>query len=272
MNQEAPSQIGFIGAGHMATSLIGGMLAGGFRPLQLWASCPEPNALSKLQNQWAIHTTTDNTTVARSVQVVVLAVKPQQIKTVAEEIAPIVAQNKPLVISIAAGVRLAKLAQYLGEEVALVRCMPNTPALVRAAASVLCANPYVNREQRQIAAMILESVGTVHWVEDESALDTVTALSGCGPAYFFTLMASLEAAAVDLGLSEDLAHALTVQTALGAAQMAKATGTPIIELCRHVTSPGGATERALFVLHERQFTAIVMEAVAAAKARSEALS
>ena len=211
--------IAFIGGGNMAASIIGGLVAGGFDAGAIWASDPLPASLERLAAIAPIHTTTDNAAAIKAADVVVLAVKPQVMKPVCEAIAGAVQARQPLVISIAAGINLASLQRWLGGGVALVRCMPNTPALVRQGASGRFASAEVGGEQRDRTREILGAVGSVHWFDDEAALDAVTAVSGSGPAYFFLVMEAMQAAGEQLGLSPRDAHALTLQTALGAATM-----------------------------------------------------
>lgn len=240
--------IGFIGGGNMAHSLIGGLIANNIDPGHIYASDTNPEKLHILQHEFNIHTSDNNQYIINSSQVIVLAVKPQHIKPVAMEIANTVQQRRPLIISIAAGIRTTELQNWLGEKIAIVRCMPNVPALVGCGATGLFANDNVTEEQRDEAEAILRSVGTTIWLEQENLLDVVTALSGCGPAYFFLIMEALEQSATQLGLSSDAAHILTLQTALGAARMAISTSEGLKELRQRVTSPGGSTEQALKVL------------------------
>ena len=204
--------------------------------------------------------------------VVVLAVKPQVVRQVAEELAETIRKRQPLVISIAAGIRCDSLQTWLGGDVALVRSMPNTPALIQSAASVLYATPQVNASQREKAESLLRAVGLTQWVDDEALMDAVTALSGSGPAYFFLVMEAMEDAAKTLGLPEETARLLTLQTAFGAARMALESSDSSATLRSKVTSPGGTTERAVAVLEEGGIRALFQRTLAAARDRSIEIS
>jgi len=264
--------LGFIGAGSMSHALIGGLTVNGYDPALIWVSNPTKSKLAKLQEQYGVNTHVNNQEVARKADVIVLTVKPMIISIVASEIASIVQAQRPLVTSVAAGVRIASLEKWLGGEAAVVRCMPNTAAMIGASATGLYANQWVDDDQKALAESLLRAVGVVQWLEDESLLDVVTALSGSGPAYFYLMMEALETAAVEMGLSTDTAHLLTVQTALGAARMALETKQELATLREFVTSPGGTTERALRSLNDADISAILARAMEVAKARAVQLS
>ncbi len=207
-----------------------------------------------------------------SAQVVVFAVKPQVLQRVATEVASVVQQEKPLVISIAAGIREESLDSWLGGKIALVRAMPNTPALIQTGATVLHANLAASEEQRNQAETILRAVGLVRWVNDEQLMDAVTALSGSGPAYFFLVMEAMESAGVAMGLDQECAHLLTLQTALGAARMAIESRDSPAQLREKVTSPGGTTECALKTFEEGKLRELFATALTNARDRSYELS
>ena len=264
--------IAIIGAGNMGSSLIGGLIQNGHPSHQLWASDPSEEKLSDLKLRFNVNTTVDNRKAIESADIVVFAVKPQLLQTVATTVAPLIQANKPLVLSIAAGIRISSLQQWLGSHVAIVRAMPNTPALIGCGATALYANHHVNHTQHNMAESILRSVGVVVWLADEQLMDAVTALSGSGPAYFFLMMEILQDVAEQLGLDNESARLLTMQTALGAARMAIESGKPLAELRRHVTSPGGTTEKALSVLEESNIRGVFKAALQAAKLRSEELA
>lgn len=263
--------IAFIGGGNMAASMVGGLLARGRDPRHILVSDPDAGCRERL-DALGVHTGSDNTAAADSADVVILAVKPQQLRGACRDIAPAVAARGALVISIAAGIGTGSLQSWLGADTAIVRCMPNTPALLQASASALYATPGVSAEQRSAAHEIMESVGVVAWVEDEDSMHAVTALSGSGPAYFFLVMEAMQLAGENLGLEPALARQLTAQTALGAARMALETDVDVTELRRRVTSPGGTTERALRVLEERGLRRIFESALEAANNRSRELA
>lgn len=266
------SKIGFIGGGNMATSLARGLIASGHAPDCVWVSDVNEAVLAALATSLHVHTTQSNVVVAAAVEVLVLAVKPQILQAVALEVAATV-RNKPcLVVSIAAGVNLRSLAAWLGTEVAIVRCMPNTPALVMSGATVLFANDRVTPEQRSLAENILRAVGMALWVEDESLLDVVTAVSGSGPAYFFLLMEAMTTAAVDMGLEPEMARLLVQQTGFGAAKIALEANEAPEVLRQRVTSPGGTTERAINTFAEGGFIELVGSALMAAHVRAVEMS
>jgi len=264
--------ISFIGGGNMATSLIGGLIADGCEPGRLRISEPDAQRLNVLQERFGVQTTTDNADASASADVVVLAVKPQTLPAVAMEISSAVQSRQPLVISIAAGIRTDAINRWLGGDVALVRGMPNTPALVQSGATGLFATPTVSSAQRELAESILRAVGLTLWVDSEDLLDAVTAISGSGPAYFFLFMEAMQAAGTELGLSPADARLLTLQTAFGAARMALESEDPPAVLRARVTSPGGTTERALEVFESEHLRAIMQRALTAARDRSKELS
>jgi len=265
------TDIAFIGGGNMARSLIGGLIADGCDPQKLWVADPAAEPRQTLAQHFGVHTGADNSQIAAAASVIVLAVKPQILRTVAGDLAATVQEKQPLVISIAAGVREPDLRAWLGGQVALVRAMPNTPALVGSGAAALFANPLVSAEQHQLAESILRAVGLTVWVPDEALLDVVTALSGSGPAYFFLLMEILERAAINQGLDPKSARLLTLQTAFGAAKMALESADSAAVLRARVTSPGGVTERALAALQTGGVAELFDNALQSACARSREL-
>jgi pyrroline-5-carboxylate reductase len=265
-------KIGFIGGGNMASSLLSGLIASGHSPQHLWVSDINPDTLKALAQNLNVNTSTSNDTVINEVDVVVLAVKPQTLSSVAKSAAALIQQKKPLVVSIAAGINQHSLSQWLGADTAIVRCMPNTPALVLTGATALHANTKVTAEQRNLAENILRSVGIALWVKDESELDAVTAVSGSGPAYYFLLMEAMEKAALELGLSEVTARLLVQQTALGAAKIALESPESPEQLRKRVTSPGGTTQRAIETFEQGGFTELVSKALHAARDRSIEMS
>lgn len=260
--------IAFIGAGNMARSLISGLIKDGVDPDKLWASDPDQARCAELANEFAIHTTTDNRAAAAAADALVLAVKPQILKPVATDLAPVCRDGGTLVLSVAAGIRSATLAQWLGETTPIVRAMPNTPALIQSGATALFATAAVSAGQRDLAESIMRSAGLTVWVDDENHMDIVTALSGSGPAYYFLFIEALENAAVELGLDADTARLLSLQTAFGAARMALESSEDPAELRRRVTSPGGTTEQALKVMEQAGLREILRQALEAAKDRA----
>jgi pyrroline-5-carboxylate reductase len=264
--------ITFIGAGNMAHAIIGGLLADGYRAACLGACDIDPEKLQALAQQYDIRTGTDNVAAVAQSDIIVLAVKPQILHRVAVAIAPACRERQPLVISVAAGIPISALERWLGPESAIVRTMPNMASLIGAGAAALCSNARVSNTQREQAEAILRAVGLAIWVEQEALLDTVTALSGSGPAYVFRLMEALETAAVDLGLPADQARLLTMQTVFGAAKLALESDLGPGALRRQVTSPGGTTERALAEFERGGFATLVAAAVGAARNRAAELA
>jgi pyrroline-5-carboxylate reductase len=265
-------KIGFIGGGNMASSMISGLIASGHSPQHLWVSDINPDTLKALAENLNVNTSASNDEIINAVDVIVLAVKPQVLSSVAKSAAALIQQKKSLVVSIAAGISQQSLSQWLGADTAIVRCMPNTPALVLTGATALHANAKVTAEQRSLAENIMRSVGIALWVKDESELDAVTAVSGSGPAYYFMLMEAMEKAALELGLSDVTARLLVQQTALGAAKIALESSESPEQLRKRVTSPGGTTQRAIETFEQGGFTELVSKALHAARDRSIEMS
>jgi len=266
------SRLAFIGGGNMTRSLVGGLIADGWDPGRIRVADPDPQQTDRLAQRFSVTTTQDNHTALEQADAVVLAVKPQVIKPVVGELAAAIAAQRPLVISIAAGIRATALRGWLGKDTAIVRTMPNTPALVQSGATALFANPAVSEEQRNLAESVLRAVGLTIWIDDEDLMDAVTALSGSGPAYFFLFMEALQDAGTDLGLPVETARLLTLQTAFGAAKMALESTEDAATLRQRVTSPGGTTERALDYLRQHGFEETVLGALRAATERSRELA
>jgi pyrroline-5-carboxylate reductase len=265
-------RIAFVGGGNMARSLIGALVRGG-TPSQA-ISVAEPNAELRalLARDFGVAVHETALAAAGGGGVFVLAVQPQVMKAVCAELAAGVAPARPLVISIAAGIRTTQLADWLGGELPIVRSMPNTPALIGAGATGMIANDATSAAQREQAQAILGAAGTTVWIDDEDLMDTVTALSGSGPAYFFLLVEALEDAAVAQGMPRATARALATQTCFGAGRMLAEDGEPPTVLRERVTSPGGTTAAALEAFAHGNLRALVAGAVAAATERGRELS
>ncbi|NBS16193.1 MAG: pyrroline-5-carboxylate reductase [Gammaproteobacteria bacterium] len=270
--QQQHQRLGFIGAGNMASSLIAGLIADGVDPGLIDVSDVNQAALDRLRDRHHIHPHQDNLEVAAVADVLILAVKPQLLQTVIGEMAPLLRERRPLIISIAAGVTSNSLARWIGDHPSIIRTMPNTPAMVQCGATGLFAREGVTDHHRSTAESILRAVGLTVWVNQEAALDAVTALSGSGPAYFFLLMEAMEEAGVALGLDRETARLLAQQTALGAGRMAIESEDPPRELRRKVTSPGGTTEQAIASFEAGGFAPLVHQAMKAATIRSKELS
>jgi pyrroline-5-carboxylate reductase len=262
------TRVTFIGAGNMASAIIGGMIDSGFSPSAITATSPSDDALAPVRARLGIHTSTDNAQAVADADVVVLAVKPQIMRDVCDTMREAIQRRRPLIISVAAGLSAESIDHWLGGNLALVRCMPNTPSLVGAGASGLFANHRVDETQRRLATELMESVGLVAWVDDEALLDAVTAVSGSAPAYFFLMFEAMEDAGISLGLPADTARQLAMQTAFGAAKMAMASDKTPAELKRNVMSPGGTTERAIEHLEASGLRRIMAEAMTACADRA----
>ena len=263
--------ITFIGAGNMANGLIRGLISNGTRSENIWASDLDDNKLHTLKQECGIQTGS-NSDIVNNANVIVLAVKPQVMMDVCSALAADLGDSEVLLLSIAAGITTAHLESWFGKSAAIVRCMPNTPALVGMGASGLFANAKVTNEQKLLAQEIISAVGFVTWVDADSDIDIVTAVSGSGPAYFFLFMEAMQATAKEMGLSEDLARELIYHTAAGAAALAHQSKDDITTLRRNVTSPGGTTEQAILQFEEGNLRGLVTKALQAARTRSVELA
>jgi pyrroline-5-carboxylate reductase len=252
----------------MAASIVGGLIESGHPAAGISAADPFPASLERLREIAPVKLCSDNAEAAAGAEVIILAVKPQVMAEATDSIATAVQANGALVISIAAGVTIASMQARLGPQAAVVRCMPNTPALLGCGASGLFANIHVSSQQRDYAEHILSAVGITCWVPTEKALNAVTALSGSGPAYFFLFMEAMIDAGCELGLDRDTATALALQTGLGAARMALENDVDLVELRRRVTSPGGTTERAVASFEQEGLRHLVTSAMRAAADRA----
>jgi len=244
----------------------------GTRGTDIAVAEPNANLRTALADDFGVATFDNGGDAAQGVDAIVLAVKPQVMKTVCASLRDIVQAQKPLVVSIAAGIRIDQIDAWLGADVAVVRAMPNTPALIGAGAAGLVANAHTDARQREMAQRILDAAGLAVWIADETLMDTVTALSGSGPAYFFLLVEALEDAAVAQGMPRDAARALVTQTCLGAGRMLREEGEAPGELRRRVTSPNGTTQAAVESFEADGLRAIAVRAVAAATKRGQELS
>ena len=260
--------ISFIGAGNMASSLIGGLIANGTPAETICAADPSTAQLDKVRQQFSIRVADDNAEAIKGAATVVLAVKPQVMPDVARGLGSAAALTAPLVVSVAAGIREPDLRRWLGYDAAIVRTMPNTPALVQCGATALFANGFVDSEARSTAEELMTAVGLCEWVEDEALLDAVTAVSGSGPAYCFLLLELMTAAGKKMGLDEAMAERLSLQTVLGAATMASKSEFSPSTLRANVTSKGGTTERALELFSEGGIDALVEKALKGARDRA----
>jgi pyrroline-5-carboxylate reductase len=265
-------RIAFIGGGNMARSLVGGLVGAGVAGADIAVAEPNAPLRDALARDFGVATHADGIDAARDADAIVLAVKPQVMKAVCTTLRAAVDARRPLIVSIAAGIRIDQIDRWLGGGHAVVRAMPNTPALIGAGACGLVANAQTDARQRELAQRIVDAAGLAVWIADEALIDTVTALSGSGPAYFFLLVEALEDAAVAQGLPRDAARALAAQTCLGAGRMLCESGEAPAELRRRVTSPNGTTQAAVESFEADGLRAIVARAVAAATKRGQELS
>jgi pyrroline-5-carboxylate reductase len=259
--------IAFLGGGNMAAALIGGLIAKGTDPRTIAVVEVSPAARERLGLRYPVHLTTAPDEAMQGADVIVVAVKPQDAKSA---VASITVQRQ-LVISIAAGLTLKTLSRWLGGHRKLVRCMPNTPALIGAGIAGLYALPEVSVEEKRRAEAILTAVGEAVWVPEERLLDPVTAVSASGPAYVFWMMEQLAASAESLGIASEVAKKLALHTILGAAKLAASSSEPPATLRKNVTSKGGTTEAALNVFEDEKLAERFRRAVEAASRRATEL-
>ncbi len=262
-------KITFIGGGNMAAALIGGLVGKGHAPAGIRVVELQAEARARLAAQFGVACVDSVAAAAPLGEVVVLAVKPQQMRVAAQALQPRLGHE--LVLTIAAGIRLADLSRWLGGYAILVRCMPNTPALIGAGISGLYASAAVDAEQRARAEAILGAVGATLWVPEESLLDPVTAISGSGPAYVFYFIEALQQAAQEMGFSATQARKLAVETFVGTARLAAQSPESVVALRERVTSKGGTTERALASMEAGRVKDLIVQALHAANQRAHEL-
>ena len=268
---ENKTVIGFIGAGNMAYALIKGLLNNGFDASQINISDPNEELLRNRESELKVTTYSDNALLLSNSDLIFFAVKPQVLSNVCLELKGIV-KSKHLFVSIVAGIKSSDINRWLGGNFSLIRTMPNTPALFQSGVTGLFANEVVDNEQKSLVESILSSVGECFWVNEEKLIDAITAISGSGPAYFFLLMESMKQAGMALGLDEETANSLSIQTAYGASLMANKTGKDSRTLRSEVTSPNGTTQSAIESFQDQNFEGIVANATRAAYDRARELS
>ncbi len=263
----------FIGGGNMGQALVTGLLNSGWNADNISIVDNDQAIINKLGKKFSqCHVYTQSEAALNLADVVVLAVKPQVMQIACQQIAAQCQIKRPLIISIAAGILISSIDEWLGGELPIIRCMPNTPALVQAGVTGLFANTEVSDDQRELGYEVLSSVGTVLWIENESLLDAVTALSGSGPAYFFYLIEAMIEAGQSLGLSEAQTRELTVATAMGAAKLISTSKQSAHNLRLAVTSKGGTTEAAINTLQQHDMKKVIESAIKNAALRSQQLS
>lgn len=265
-------QIRFIGAGNMASSIIGGLLNKGLNTNQITATNPGSEKRELMRKQHNIEVYADNNEHFGSPDIVVMAVKPQVMKTALQDVRENIIKTSPLVLSVAAGLTVDQMQAWLDHPTAIIRTMPNTPALIGEGVIGMFGNKEVSPEQRHLAEQMMDSIGTSIWAETERDMDIITAISGSGPAYFFTFIKALQQAAENYGLTTADAALLAQKTAVGAALLADQSDQSITDLINQVTSPKGTTDAALTRLKKGGFEDTVTAAVEAAFNRSVALS
>ena len=262
----------FIGGGNMGGALIRGLIARGLAPQNISVGEAVQARRVALADELGVHVSADNLETVDGADIVVLAVKPQDMGAMVRPLASTLAKRKPLVLSIAAGIRVADIVGWCGAGAAVVRAMPNRPALNNAGATAIYAPASVSESRRALAADVLGAVGTTVWVQTEDALDVVTALSGSGPAYFFLLAELMTDAAVNLGLDRASAQELSIQTLFGSGRMARDSDGDLARLRAEVTSKGGTTEAALRAFDAANLRGIVAAALSAATDRSREMA
>ncbi len=267
------SSIGFIGGGNMTRAIVGGLLAGGHSPEDICISEPDIDQRRRLEEDFAgVAVTADNSEIVTTADCVVLAVKPQVLAGVCRDLHQAAQAARPLVVSIAAGIRSRDIDAWLGGGLAVVRVMPNQPALLQKGVSGIYANPRTSESQRRRANDIMRAVGSVIEVADEADIDAVTAVSGSGPAYFYLLIEMLETGAREFGIDPGAARKLAIETATGAAALAALGDEPMADLIARVRSPGGTTAAALDALEAADIRGIFSQALSAARDRARQLA
>jgi pyrroline-5-carboxylate reductase len=261
-------KIAFIGGGNMASALIAGLAGKLTAGANIHVVDPNADALERLRTQYGVTTATDSDAAVTAADVIVLAVKPQSMRDVAAQLLPLIdTARQPLIVSIAAGIRGADLSRWLGGYGAIVRCMPNTPALIGMGITGMAATQGVSAQQKQAADDILRAVGPTVWLDDEAKIDAVTAISGSGPAYVFYFIEAMQQAATELGLTTEQGTQLALATFVGAAQLATQSNEPVALLRERVTSKGGTTYAALTSMEDSGVKAAIIKGAKAAADR-----
>ena len=271
MTRSTP-KLAFIGVGNMASAIIGGLIATGYPADSITGTNRSEEKQQLWRDKFGINTTHDNNLAIETADIVVLAVKPQMMESVVRAMSPALQQQKPMLISVAAGPTVESIDLWAGGDMAIVRCMPNTPSMLQCGVAGLYANQKVNPEQKQQAEAILNAVGICRWLKAESGIDSIIAVAGSAPAYYYLFMEAMIESGKKLGFSHEDSTELAVQTALGAVRMARETGTDVVELRRQVTSPGGTTAEAIKTFEEGGLRQLIDNAMHAAIKRSQELA
>jgi pyrroline-5-carboxylate reductase len=266
MQANVAFNLGFVGGGNMATAMMIGLKQQQFEMQRIQVVELDETKCARLQEDFGVNTTGQLSDITKS-DVIILAVKPQQLKALAETLAPLLSHQ--LVISIAAGIRIADLSRWLGDYTAIVRAMPNTPAQIQAGVTGVYAMPNVSTAQKEQTTQILDAIGETVWLTHEEEMDAVTAISGSGPAYVFYLIEALQEAALSLGLNQTQAKLLSIATFKGASQLAASSSTPVDTLRAQVTSKGGTTEQGILSLENSQVKQAILLAAQQAEKRAK---
>lgn len=267
------TRVGLIGGGNMGRAIAGGLLRGGMHATDLMIAEPLPEQCDRLRKElYGILVTEDNHSVAGAVDTLLFSVKPQILRPVCEDLADIVQKSRPLIMSIAAGPKIDDIERWLGGSLSVVRVMPNQPALIDQGISALFANDRTDKPERDLAEKIMSAVGQVVWLDSESKMDAVTAVSGTGPSYFYLLIDCMIEAGISKGIDPAVARTLAVETARGATSLAAAETESMSSLIERVRSPGGTTTAAFQVLDMADVRGIFAEAIDAAERRAAELA
>lgn len=260
-------KITFIGGGNMASALIGGLIKRGYSPSKIHVVELNKERCAELHTDFAVRAGTDLEVAVSHCEALVLAVKPQQLREVVTQLAPLLGDR--LIISIAAGIRTQDIARWSGSQ-NIVRCMPNTPALIRSGVTAMYATPAVKPDHCQRAESVLAAVGSTFWLDDEVLLDGVTAISGSGPAYVFYFIEAMQQAAYELGLDEEQARQMVLDTFIGASKLAQSSkDVDVATLRARVTSKNGTTEKAIKSMDANRVKQDIVDAIHAAASRSK---
>ena len=267
------NKIAFIGGGNMARAIAGGLLRGGMHATNIFISEPREEQCEKLRKEfYGTFVSTDNKAVSNAAEIILFAVKPQILKSVCHELRETIQKTKPLIISIAAGPSIKDIDQWLGGNMAIVRVMPNQPAMIDQGVSAMFANSLTQRENCLLAEKIMSAVGKALWLEKESQMDAVTAISGTGPAYFYLLIDIMIKAAIENGMNPEISRMLAVETARGASALSASSPETMTSMIERVRSPGGTTMAALEYLDSKEARKIFSKAIDVARERAKELA
>ena len=267
------NKIAFIGGGNMARAIAGGLLRGGMHATNIFISEPREEQCEKLRKEfYGTFVSTDNKAVSNAAEIILFAVKPQILKSVCHELRETIQKTKPLIISIAAGPSIKDIDQWLGGNMAIVRVMPNQPAMIDQGVSAMFANSLTQRKNCLLAEKIMSSVGKALWLEKESQMDAVTAISGTGPAYFYLLIDIMIKAAIENGMNPEISRMLAVETARGASALSASSPESMTSMIERVRSPGGTTMAALEYLDSKEARKIFSKAIDVARERAKELA